>query len=143
MTLAKAVVSGVVFRAPEKRFTQNDVAVYGLTLNIDEREETLVRIIAKRKALAEILDTVKKGDKILVDGRLQVATSKAADGSERKYFEIDANEIELMGSTGSVSAVSASSSTVETVSAKEETLVQFSETDYSEDTLIDDEEIPF
>lgn len=143
MTLAKAVVSGVVFRAPEKRFTQNDVAVYGLTLNIDEREETLVRIIAKRKALAEVLDTVKKGDKILVDGRLQVATSKAADGSERKYFEIDANEIELMGSTGSVSAVSASSSTVESISAKEETLVEFSETDYSEDTLIDDEEIPF
>ena len=143
MTLAKAVVSGVVFRAPEKRFTQNDVAVYGLTLNIDEREETLVRIIAKRKALAEVLDTVKKGDKILVDGRLQVATSKAADGSERKYFEIDANEIELMGSTGSVSAVSASSSTVENISAKEETLVEFSETDYSEDTLIDDEEIPF
>ena len=79
MTLAKAVVSGTVFRAPEKRFTQNDVAVYGLTLNIDEREETLVRVIAKRKALAEVLDSVKKGDKILVDGRLQVASSKAAD----------------------------------------------------------------
>ena len=142
MTLAKAVVSGVVYRAPEKRFTQNDVAVYGLTLNIEEREETLVRIIAKRKALAEVLDNVKKGDKILVDGRLQVATSKAADGSERKYFEIDANEIELMGSTGSVSTVS-SASTTESVSVKEESLVEFSETDYSEDTLIDDEEIPF
>ena len=41
MTLAKAVVSGTVFRAPEKRYTQNDVAVYGLTLNIDEREEII------------------------------------------------------------------------------------------------------
>ena len=142
MTLAKAVVSGTVFRAPEKRFTQNDVAVYGLTLNIDEREETLVRVIAKRKALAEVLDSVKKGDKILVDGRLQVASSKAADGSERRYFEIDANEIELMG-TGSAVSTSAGASSSVSEPAQEETLVTFSETDYSEDTLIDDEEIPF
>lgn len=142
MTLAKAVVSGTVFRAPEKRFTQNDVAVYGLTLNIDEREETLVRVIAKRKALAEVLDSVKKGDKILVDGRLQVASSKAADGSERRYFEIDANEIELMGAGSAVSTSAGASSSV-SEPAQEETLVTFSETDYSEDTLIDDEEIPF
>lgn len=142
MTLAKAVVSGTVFRAPEKRFTQNDVAVYGLTLNIDEREETLVRVIAKRKALAEVLDSVKKGDKILVDGRLQVASSKAADGSERRCFEIDANEIELMGAGSAVSTSAGASSSV-SEPAQEETLVTFSETDYSEDTLIDDEEIPF
>ncbi|MCM1264572.1 MAG: single-stranded DNA-binding protein [Candidatus Gastranaerophilales bacterium] len=141
MTLAKAVVSGTVFRAPEKRFTQNDVAVYGLTLNIDEREETLVRVIAKRKALADVLDSVKKGDRILVDGRLQVASSKAADGSDRKYFEIDANEIELMG--GSSPVASSSSSAQVSAPAQEESLVTFSETDYSEDTLIDDEEIPF
>jgi len=137
MTLAKAVVTGTVFRAPEKRFTQNDIAVYGLTLNIDEREETLVRVIAKRKSLSEVLDNVKKGDKILVDGRLQVASSKAADGSERRYFEIDANDIELM------SASSSSSSSAAAEEPKEDSLVQFSETDYSEDTLIDDEEIPF
>lgn len=140
MTLAKAVVSGVVFRAPEKRFTQNDVAVYGLTLNIDEKEETLVRVISKRKVLSDILDTVKKGDKILVDGRLQVASSKSADGSDRKYFEIDANDIEIMGASDSVLS---SSSSVSEEPQEEETLVNFSETDYSEDTLIDDEEIPF
>ena len=96
MTLAKAVVSGTVFRAPEKRYTQNDIAVYGLTLNIDDREETLVRVISKRKSLSEVLDSINKGDKILVDGRLQVASSKAADGSERRYFEIDANDIETI-----------------------------------------------
>lgn len=139
MTLAKAVVSGTVFRAPEKRYTQNDIAVYGLTLNIDDREETLVRVISKRKALSEVLDSVSKGDKILVDGRLQVASSKAADGSERRYFEIDANDIELMSASSGVSSVKTSSSQ----ESKEEKLVDFAETDYSEDSLIDDEEIPF
>lgn len=140
MTLAKAVVSGTVFRAPEKRYTQNDIAVYGLTLNIDDREETLVRVISKRKSLSEVLDSINKGDKILVDGRLQVASSKAADGSERRYFEIDANDIELMSASSGVSSVLSSSAPQE---AKEEKLVDFAETDYSEDSLIDDEEIPF
>ena len=127
MTLAKATVSGTVYRAPEKRYTQNDIAVYGLTLNIDEREETLVRVIAKRKALADVLDNVQKGDKLLVDGRLQVGTSKAADGTERRYFEIDANDIELMSGSGSVSSSSLGAS------AQPEEIVQFAETDFSED----------
>ena len=35
MTLAKAFVSGVVVKAPEKRFTQNDMAIASFTLNID------------------------------------------------------------------------------------------------------------
>lgn len=139
MTLAKATVSGTVYRAPEKRFTQNDVAVYGLTLNIDEREETLVRVIAKRKSLSEILDNVKKGDRLLVDGRLQVASSKAPDGSERRFFEIDANDIELMSGVSSAQ----SSSVQYDNSEKSDDIVTFAETDFSEETLIDEEEIPF
>ena len=87
-----------------------------------------------------MLDSINKGDKILVDGRLQVASSKAADGSERRYFEIDANDIELMSASSGVSSVQSSSAPQE---AKEEKLVDFAETDYSEDSLIDDEEIPF
>ena len=142
MTLAKATVTGTVFRAPEKRFTQNDIAVYGLTLNIDEREETLIRVISKRKALSEILDNVKRGDKLLVDGRLQVATSKAQDGSERKYFEIDANDIEIMSASVSGGNLSDEVSTAQP-EAKSEEIVTFAETDFSEDSLIDEEEIPF
>ena len=141
MTLAKATVSGTVYRAPEKRFTQNDIAIYGLTLNIDEREETLVRVISKRRALSDVLDRIKKGDKILVDGRLQIATSKAQDGSDRKYFEIDANDIELISGSGSAVVSNEDSS---------EEIVQFGEFEASdiaespvEDSLIDEEEIPF
>ena len=141
MTLAKATVSGTVYRAPEKRFTQNDIAIYGLTLNIDEREETLVRVISKRKSLADVLDRVKKGDRILVDGRLQIATSKAQDGSDRKYFEIDASDVEILSGSGSSSVSSTSSS---------DDIVQFGEFEVNdvtdapaEETLIDSDEIPF
>ena len=53
MTLAKAVVTGTVFRAPEKRFTQNNVPVSSFVLNIGDREEMLLRVIVKRAALDE------------------------------------------------------------------------------------------
>ena len=139
MSLAKAVVSGTVYRAPQKRFTQNDVAIYDFMLNIDEKEETLIRVLAKRKFLAEILDNIGKGDRIIVEGRLQVGMAKAADGSERKHYEIDANSIELL--SGTVSPVNDGAADLSSQAA--ENIVTFSETDYSADTLIDDEEIPF
>ena len=96
MSLAKAVVTGVVYRTPEKRYTQNNIAIYSLILNIGEQEETLIRVISKRKSLESILDTVRQGDKVLVEGRLQVATSKYNDGTDKKYFEIDAAGVEVI-----------------------------------------------
>ena len=126
MSIAKAVVTGIVFRNPEKRFTKNQVAIYSLTLNIGETEETLIRVISKRKALEPFLDKVRQGDKILVDGRLQIATSKYTDGTEKRFYEIDASNIEMM-QTGN-----------ETPTGKSETLV-----DIPKESDIDEEEIPF
>jgi single-stranded DNA-binding protein len=126
MSIAKAVVTGIVFRNPEKRFTKNQVAIYSLTLNIGESEETLIRVISKRKALEPFLDTVRQGDKILVDGRLQIATSKYTDGSEKRFYEIDASNIELMQSEN------------QTPTGNSETLIEI-----PEESDIDEEEIPF
>jgi single-stranded DNA-binding protein len=106
MSFAKAVVTGVVVRTPEKRFTQNNIAIYGLSLNLDEQEETLVRVISKRKALEGLLDRVRQGDKLLVEGKLQIATSKSPDGSEKRFFEIDAVTIEMMTQAQQTSIVS-------------------------------------
>ena len=131
MSLAKAVVTGSVFRAPEKRFTQNNVAVYSLVLNIGEREEMLVRVLCTRTALEPVMESISKGDKILVEGRLQTANAKMEDGTERKIFEIDANTVEKMGDVGSF---------VPTQSTAE--ISKFAEEEFSEE-LIGEEEIPF
>ena len=72
MTLAKAVVTGTVFRAPEKRFTQNNVPVSSFVLNIGDREEMLLRVIVKRAALDEAVSALSKDDRVLVDCRLQL-----------------------------------------------------------------------
>lgn len=133
MTIAKAVVTGTVYRAPEKRFTSNDVAVSTFVLDIGEKEETLLRIISKRNVLENIVSSCNKGDRLLVEGRLQIATAKMDDGSERKIFEIDAATIEKMDGSSSTSAPSSNNN---------EEIVKFSQEEFA-DELIGEDEIPF
>ena len=134
MALAKAVVTGSVFRAPEKRFTQNNVPVSSFVLNIGEREEMLLRVIVRRTALDEVVSTISKDDRILVEGRLQITTVKNDNGAERRIFEIDANTIEMMGAGAPVVMASTSSSS--------EDIVKFSNEEFA-DELIGEDEIPF
>lgn len=134
--LAKTVVTGSVYRAPEKRFTQNNIPVSSFVLNIGEREEMLVRVIARRTSLDEIVSTLSQGDRVLIDGYLQITSVKSDNGSERRIFEIDANSVELIG--GSNSSLSGSSAS----SAGSDDVVKFDQDAFSNE-LIGEEEIPF
>ena len=131
MALAKAVVTGSVFRAPEKRFTQNNVPVSSFVLNIGEKEEMLIRIMVRRTVLDEVVSSISKDDRVLVEGRLQITTVKSDNGTERKIFEIDANTIELMNSSAITSSSSSNSD-----------IVKFSSDEFA-DELIGEDEIPF
>lgn len=137
MSLAKSVVTGTVYRQPEKRFSQNNVAVSAFVLNIGDRDEMLVRVISKRTALDEIVSSISKGDKVLVEGRLQTAAVKMDDGSEKRIYEIDANTIELMGESSGSAGTSSGSSKFGT-----EEIVKFESDDFSNE-LIGEDEIPF
>lgn len=132
MSLAKSVVTGTVYRTPEKRFTQNNIAVSAFVLNIGERDEILVRVVSRRTALDETVSALSKGEKVLVEGRLQTATVKMDDGSEKRIYEIDASTIEKMGEA-SVSAGSDFGT---------EEIVKFESDDMSNE-LINEDEIPF
>lgn len=134
MSIAKAIVTGTVYRAAEKRFTQNNVAVSAFVLNIAEREseEILVRVISKRTALDDLVSSLAKNDRVLVEGRLQTNVVKMDDGSEKRIYEIDANAIESM--SGSNVSSGASYGTEE--------IVKFESDDMSNE-LINEDEIPF
>ena len=132
MTLAKAVVTGSVYRTPEKRFTQNNVPVSSFVLNIGDREEMLLRVIAKRTSLDEVVSSLGQNDRVLVEGRLQITTVKNENGNERKIFEIDANTVEpISATTGSAQASS------------NEEIVKFPKEEEFADELIGEDEIPF
>lgn len=137
MSLAKSVVTGTVYRQPEKRFSQNNVAVSAFVLNIGEREEMLLRVISKRNALDEIVSSLTKGDRVVVEGRLQTAAVKMDDGTEKRIYEIDANTIEKLGEDSSSTAASSGNSKFGT-----EEIVKFESDDFSNE-LIGEDEIPF
>lgn len=132
MSLAKSVVTGTVYRTPEKRFTQNNVGVSAFVMNIGDKEEMLIRVISKRNTLDELVSSLNKGDKVLVEGRLETAAVKMDDGTEKRIYEIDANTIERWGE------ISSSSSS----DSMEGDIVKFESDDMSNE-LINEDEIPF
>ena len=136
MTLAKAVVTGIVYKAPKTGFTSNNVAVSSFVMNVGTTEETLIRVISKRQSLESVVAGLSKNQKVLVEGRLQCGISKMDDGTDKKVFEIEASTIELMG--GSTGAGAAS---------EDGDILTFGEmetsSDANTDVLLDDEEVPF
>ena len=136
MSLAKAVVTGIVYKAPKTGYTTNNVAVSSFVLNIGTVDEILVRVISKRPALEELVSNLQRNQKVLVGGRLQVGVSKTDSGAEKKVFEIEASTIELMGSALSDSSTSSDDDVLtfgNMVSPENSTA----------EVLMDEEEVPF
>lgn len=138
MSLAKAVVTGIVYKTPKTGFTQNNVAVSSFVLNIGTQDEILVRVISKRQSLEEVVSSLSKNQKVLVEGRLQNGISKMDDGTEKRVFEIEAATIELMG--GSYSATNNVSEDGDILTFGE---MESSSPEGNTDVLMDDEEVPF
>ena len=103
MTLAKAFVTGVVTKAPEKRFTNNDMAISGFTINIDRANETLLRVIAFGQLADTVASTIAQGDSVAVEGKLQVNTYKLPNSKDKKVYEISASAIEKISANSNVS----------------------------------------
>lgn len=133
MTLAKAFVTGSVVKAPEKRFTQNDMAIAGFTINFDPANEGLLRVVAFGQLAETISSTIAMGDSVAVEGKLQINSYKLPNGKDKKVFEIQANAVEKMSAGAANNSASASSS---------ENIVSFNQDEIAQD-LIDEDEIPF
>jgi single-stranded DNA-binding protein len=137
MSLAKAVVTGIIYKTPKTGFTQNNVAVSSFVLNIGTQDETLVRVISKRQSLESVVSSLSKNQKVLVEGRLQNGISKMDDGTEKRVFEIEAATIELMGGASSSDTTSSEDGDILTFGEME------SSPEANTDVLMDDEEVPF
>jgi len=136
MSIARATVSGIVTKAPEKRFTQNDLAVAGFTINIDKNNETLLRVVSYGQLAELISGSISQNDTVVVEGRLQVNTYKLPNGKDKKVYEINASSIEKMNASSNISPVSSPQ--------KSENIVQFNDNnEQAQEDLIDEEEIPF
>ena len=134
MTLAKAFITGSVVKAPEKRFTPNDMAIAGFTINFDPANEGLIRIVAFGQLAETVASTINVGDNVAVEGKLQVNSYKLPNGKDKKVFEINANSVEKLGGVANSAPVNAV--------AQNENIVSFNQDEIAQD-LIDEDEIPF
>lgn len=137
MTLAKIVVTGKVVKNPEKRFTQNNLAITNLIVDINPQDETLVRVSAIGALADRAAETVQLNDTVIIDGRLQMENVKTTSGKDKKVATITASNIEKIGASADAGNLSAMQT-----QAKNEPVVQFSTEEIAED-LIDPDEIPF
>ena len=99
----KVILMGRLVRDPEVRYTQTGKVVAQFTLAVDrpftnqdgQREADFINCVLWGK-LAELLGNgVHKGQKILVEGRLQIRSYDAKDGSKRWITEIIASVFEF------------------------------------------------
>jgi single-strand DNA-binding protein len=99
----RVVLAGNLTRDPELRFTNDGIPVcsFGLAVNrVRSRSEEVdfFNITAWRELGETVANYKKKGDPILLEGRLQYRTWEAQDGSKRSAVDVVADRVEFLGS---------------------------------------------
>jgi len=98
----RVILAGNLTRDPELRFTNDGVPVcsFGLAVNrvrSKSEEVDFFDISAWRELGETIANYKKKGDPILVEGRLQYRTWEAQDGSKRSKVDVTAENVQFLG----------------------------------------------
>jgi len=98
----RVVLAGNLTRDPELRFTGDGVPVanFGLAVNRVRSQNDAVDffdVTAWRELGETVANYKKKGDPILVEGRLQYRTWEAQDGSKRSKVDVVADNVQFLG----------------------------------------------
>lgn len=98
----RVVLAGNLTRDPELRFTNNGIPVCGFGLAVNRvrsksEEVDFFDVTAWRELGETIANYKKKGDPILVEGKLQYRTWEAQDGSKRSKVDVVADNVQFLG----------------------------------------------
>lgn len=108
-TVNKVILIGNLGRDPEMRYTQNGTAVANFTLATTEvwtkdgqkNEHTEWHRIVAWRRLAEICGQyLTKGRQVYIEGRIRTRKWEDRDGNERYTTEIEAQNMQMLGSPG-------------------------------------------
>lgn len=104
----KAIISGRLTREPDVRYTTTGKVVCQFTLAVDrpftnqdgQKEADFINIVVWGK-IAEICgNSLAKGHRALVEGRLQIRSYDGKDGAKRYVTEVVANSVEFLERKG-------------------------------------------
>jgi len=101
----RVILAGNLTRDPELRFTQSGTPVCGFGLAVNRvfsknDEVDFFNVSAWRELGERVANYKKKGDPILVEGRLQYRTWEAQDGSKRSAVDVVADNVQFLGGRG-------------------------------------------
>ena len=104
----KVIISGRLTRDPEVRYTTSEKVVCQFTLAVDrpftnqdgQREADFINIVVWGKIAELCGNSLAKGHRALVEGRLQLRSYDAKDGSKRYVTEVVANSVEFLERKG-------------------------------------------
>lgn len=111
--LNRIILIGRLTRDPELRYTPQGVPVASFSIAVDrpfanqqgQREADFIDCVAWRKLGETVGNHLTKGRLIAVEGRLQVRSYEAQDGTKRRVSEVVADSVRFLdkprdGSTG-------------------------------------------
>ncbi|MDO8684027.1 MAG: single-stranded DNA-binding protein [Armatimonadota bacterium] len=97
------VLIGRLTRDPELKYTTSGVAVATFTIAIDRplnsqgvKEADFINIVTWRKTAEFAANYITKGRLVAVEGRLQIRSWVAQDGSKKWMTEVVANQLRLL-----------------------------------------------
>jgi single-strand DNA-binding protein len=102
-SMNRVILAGNVTRDPELRFTGHGVPVcsFGLAVNrVRSKDEDAVDFFdvnVWREQGEAVANWKRKGDPILIEGRLQYRTWEAQDGSHRSKVDVVADSVQFLG----------------------------------------------
>lgn len=106
----KVLLIGRMTKDPETRYTQSGTAVATFTLAVDRRfkkegqpSADFISCVAWNKLAEVIANNLVKGRKVGVEGRLQVRSYDAQDGSKRYVTEVIVDELDFCDSKATAS----------------------------------------
>jgi single-strand DNA-binding protein len=98
----RVILAGNLTRDPELRFTQSGTPVCGFGLAVNRvfsknEEVDFFNVSAWRDLGERVANYTKKGDPVLVEGKLQYRTWEAQDGSKRSAVDVVADNVQFLG----------------------------------------------
>ena len=102
-SMNRVILAGNITRDPEIRFTGQGVPVcsFGLAVNrVRSKDKDAVDffdVSAWRELGENVANHKRKGDPILIEGRLQYRTWEAKDGSKRSKVDVVADNVQFLG----------------------------------------------
>ena len=96
----RVILLGRLVRDPECRTTQSGKITTEFTLAVDKypgsKEADFIKIVTWEKIATACADSLNKGQRALVEGRLQIRSYDGKDGQKRWVTEIIAHSVEYL-----------------------------------------------